>query len=361
MKQEGSTVLFRTNVESSSDEKPESYLFITMLLIDIRASIPSLQEKLHSADYTSISERLARAYDIISAFIGFLVRSLIADDDPNDTAFSAPMPVDLLLKLRTNISETMSLTIEHLRDRYDSSIAGAAGLHPSARTPNGPSSSTPLPIAWDTSNGIFEDPLTLSQLRSLSLWLRDEENAALRSEAAGTMDVLLALYQHSGDFDFRPPVLVAFEGILETPQGVEAFLHEEGWTPLSNDLANLLAIPDEHARGIEIVRVLLTIAESDIAGPAKEEWMSVIPLAHSSLTPSTLPSHQELPVAVAQLAIELLVKAPRGLRNLKIELAVGLLKSSQKLLNDETTAGESRDALVEVVEGLESLGFGRSM
>lgn len=209
MTPEGSAAIFNPQTKSSDpDQKPESYLFITMLLIDIRSTIPSLQEKLHSDDYQATSERLGRAYDIVSAFVGFLIQSLeMMSGDSDNPPSPVPMPVDLLMKLRTNISETMSLTIEHLRDRYDSSTAGAPGLHPSARS--SVDQSFPLHIAWEPSSGILADPLTLSQLRTLSLWLRDEENDALRREAAGVMDVMLALYQHDGEQDFRFPVLVA--------------------------------------------------------------------------------------------------------------------------------------------------------
>lgn len=208
MTPEGPAAIFKPfTTVTDTVSRPEPYLFITMLLIDVRSKIPSLQEKLHANDYSATSERLCRAYDILSAFIGFLVQSLEAMFV--SSVPSAPMPVEYLLKLRTNISETMSLTIEHLRDRYDSSIAGAAGLDPSARASLDQNS--PLPIAWDTSTGMFADPLTLSQLRTISLWLRDEENDALRKEAAGIMDVLLALYQHEGEQDFRSPVLVALQ------------------------------------------------------------------------------------------------------------------------------------------------------
>lgn len=208
---EGSEVIFNSRGHGSDlDQKPEIYLFITMLIIDIRSTIPSLHEKLHSDDFLAISERLSRAYDIVSAFIGFLIQRL--EMMSSDDSISGPLPVDLLLKLRTNISETMSLTIEYLRDRYDSSTAGAAGLHSAARSSIDQSS--PLPIAWDTSSGMFADRLTLSQLRTLSLWLRDEDNDALRREAAGVMDALLALYQYNGEQDFRYPVLVALEVCL---------------------------------------------------------------------------------------------------------------------------------------------------
>lgn len=357
MTPQGSSAIFGLHgKDNGTSEKPESYLFVTMLLIDIRSTIPSLQEKLHASDYAATSERLSRAYDLISAFIGFLIQSL-EDLFPDGSGPSAPLPIDLLLKLRTNISETLSLTIEHLRDRYDSSIAGAAGLHPSARTPNSASSSTPLPITWDTASSLFDDSLTLSQLRALSLWLRDEENDALRNEAAGIMDVLLALYQHNGEQDFRSPVLVALEGITQTPNGIEAFLGNEGWSPFANDLHIILAQPQHHALGLDIVRILLTVVESDIAGPAKEEWMAIVNLAQEYLTTSTPAKALELPIAISQLAVELLVRAPPGLRKKYHLPAQRLLTAARAQLGKGDLGGEDRDGLEEVVEGLVSLNL----
>ena len=360
---EGSHAVFNADDnDGKTDHKPKSYLFVTLLLVDIRSIIPSLQEKLHSTKYLDISERIARAYDIISAFIGFLVQSLEAmdDNDGNDDCgpeFSAPLSIDLLLKLRTSISEAMSLTIEHLRDRYDSSTAGAAGLHPSARTTSQGSSNI-LPIAWDTSSGISKDPLTLSQIRALSLWLRDEEIDALRREAAGVMDVLLALYQATSDQDFRYPVLLALEGIIEVPEGVEAFLREEGWAILSNDLQKILSISEEHARGIEVVRVLLAVLESDVTGPTKEDWMAIVELARQPIVHASDTTNLELGVAICQLAVELLVRAPRGIRNRRRDAVVELRRYAAGLLTNEgVVSGDIRDGLEEVVQGLDGLNF----
>ena len=360
---EGSQVVFGAKDKAGNpDEKPKSYIFVAVLLIDIRATIPSLQEKLHSAEYPDISERIARAYDILSAFIGFLVRSLEGldsdneDEGPNRT-FSAPMPVDLLMKLRANISEVMSLTVEHLRDRYDASTAGAAGLDPSARTPS-KRSSNPLPIAWDTSNGISKDPLTLSQLRALSLWLSGEESDALRREASGVTDVLLALYRDRSDQDFRYPVLLSLEGILEIPEGIEAFLREEGWAVLAVDLENILGTPGEKDLGIEIVRVLLAVVEADVTGPAKEEWMSFVELARQSVAHAPDATDLELGVAISQLAVELMVRAPRGIRNRRRDTVVELLKSAEALLaKRDGVSGGVRDGLEEVVQGLGGVSF----
>ena len=360
---EGSHAVFcADDKDGKPDQKPISYLFVTVLLIDIRSTIPSLQEKLHSTEYPDISERVARAYDIISAFIGFLVQSLEAmdNDEENDgpgPAFSAPLPVDLLMKLRTSISEVMSLTIEYLRDRYDSSTAGAAGLHPSARNSN-EGVSNGLPIAWDTSNGMFKDPLTLSQLRTLSLWLRDEENDALRKEAAGIMDSLLALYRDTSDQDFRFPVLLALEGVMGTPDGVESFLREEGWACLATDLESILPIPTEHVRGVEIVRVLLAVVEADVTGSAKEDWMPIVELARQSVVHPSDKTSLELGVAICQLAVELMIRAPRGVRNRRRDAVLELRRYAAGLLMEkEGVSGEVRDGLEEVVDGLESLSF----
>jgi len=375
MTPEGSSAIFHTDPgqvpNNGVDHKPSSWLFVTMLLVDIRSTIPSLQEKLHSGDYPAVSARLVRAYDITGAFIRYLVHCLERMLDGDGTA---PMPIDLLMKIRVNISETTSLTIEYLRDRYDSSTAGAAGLHPDARSTNGESSSNPLPIAWDTSVGMFSDPLTLSQLSVLSLWLRDEENESLRKEAAGIMDVLLALYKEGDDRKaleeggdsatddgfriFRSAVLFALEGIIETTDGVEAFSREDGWALLAGDLTNLVPNSQEHPRGIEIVRVLLAVLESGAAGPAKEEWMSLVALANSALASTSDEADLEFGIAVSQLAVELLVRAPRGLRNKNRQSALRLLRRAEALSMKDYANGDIEDGLDEVVEGLESLAMG---
>ena len=376
MTPQGAFIFLRSECESNeTDQKPPCYLFVNMLLIDIRAIVPSLQETLNSEEYPAISLRLCRAFDLISSFIVYLIRSLdkMLDPESSELNHQAPMPVDLLLKLRTNISESMSLTIESLRDRYDASTAGAAGLHPDARSLNGNSSSKPLPIAWDTSNGMFSDSLVLAQLSCLSLWLRDEENEALRREAAGILDVLLALYGHCeqakglGDYIemtmnesriFRSAVLIALEGIVETVEGVEAFLHEDGWRLLADDLVEFSTQNEDFSQGIEIVRVLLAVLESGCTGPAKEEWMTLVGLATQILASSNADSSLEFGIAVSQLAVELLVRAPPNIRIKNTKAALKLLKRAEALSWKDHVNSGIEDGLEEVVEGLESLALG---
>ena len=268
--------------------KPSAYLFIKMLLIDVRSTIPSLQEKLNTPEYSKTSMRIAESFDITSNFIGYLVRSLDNDDDSNFSAGGSQLQLEAsqLLQLRTDISETLSLTIEHLRDRFDASVAGAAGLHPSARNVTDPSSSNTRAITWQASNmSMAEDHLTLSEIRALSLWLREDDNDALRKEAAGIMDVLLHLYSEArSGADFSSPVLIALEGILTVPEGVEAFLNEEGWSIVYQGLQTALRFEENTAeQGTEAVRILLIVVESDITGPSKEDWMNVVDMAVEAL------------------------------------------------------------------------------
>ena len=257
-----------------------------MLLVDIRSTLPSLQEKLNSPEYPATSSRIAESYDVISNFISYLIQSL-DEDSTSPGSQSISFEPSQLLQLRTDIAETMSLTIEHLRDRYDASVAGAAGLHPSARVDPNPLSSNPRTIAWESaSTSMSEDPLSLSELRTLALWLREDDNDALRREAAGILDVLLGIYKSEAQgSNIRSAVLTALEGIFEVPEGIEGFLREEGWEILVKDLQNILSVcrSEDEDRGLDVVRALLTVAESEVVGPAKQEWIQVVDLAVEAL------------------------------------------------------------------------------
>lgn len=291
----------------AKNETPFAYLLVSMLLVDLRTTLPGLLAQLNDSTYVTIAARLASAFDILSAFIGYLVRAL------EDDNVKLPLAPDNLLRLRKSIAETLSVTAEHLRDRWDAAVAGAYGLHPNARSPTAKDywgfSSTldaaGLPIAWDTATDelvVERDPLVLAAVRALALWLREDDNEPLRREAAGLADMLLGLYvtsKEKGNLDFRRPVLVALEGIStvdgsnvgdgENDYAYElstaALLLEQGaWKILSKDLVEIMygtcSAPNlaaDAARGIEIVRVLLPIVENERPG-AREEWMDILTL-----------------------------------------------------------------------------------
>jgi hypothetical protein len=333
------------------------------MLVDIKSSIPSFQEILNSSHYPATATRIASTYDIISAFIGFLVNVLDREESPSgDSKLSLPFSPSSLLQLRADISETISLTIEHLRDRFDASVAGASGLHPSARSRAEASPTAPLAITWDSSfSPMPQDHLTLGQIQTLALWLHEDDNDNLRKEAAGIMDVMLSLFSsEDGTLDFRAPVLMCLESIIIVPEGVNAFLAADGWSLLAKDLRNIVLgnSLDARQRGIDIVRVLLEIVQSDITGPSKEDWMHLVKLAARPDYPS--PSREagalDLRIAVAQLAVELLARAPRGVRRKYLAVAQALSRIIQAMRNDNSIAGEAKEGLEEIVSGLDELG-----
>lgn len=376
--------------------------------MDIKSSIPSLQEILNSSHYPKTSVRIACNYNILSAFIGHLVHILDEQESLSSGSISAFIfSPSLLLQLRADISETISLTFEHLRDRFDASVAGALGLHPSARARTEASPTAPLAIAWDSfENPIAQDPLTLAQIQTVALWLHENDNDSLRREAAGIMDVFLQLYSFETDSDvalhFQRPVLMALESIILVPEGINSFLAADGWTVLSKDLQIIVRVeppfPDDltHHRGVDIIRVLLDIAQSDITGPVQEDWMNIVdlaahpfsPLSCSSSSYSTDLAHDkearererevewtrelDLRIAIAQLAVELLVRAPKGARRRNLASARELLESMRALGRSsgqgKGNAGrkpreglqmgsEAREGLEEVLLGLEEFGI----
>lgn len=391
------SLLFRSRAKVSSESKPKSVLFIKLMIVDIKSSISSLQESLNSPDYPRISTRIACSYDIISAFIGFLIRMLDQEtSSPSDSKNSLTISPSLLLQLRSEIAETMSLTIEHLRDRFDASVAGAMGLHPLARSRTEANPSAPLAISWDSSHSPMpQDHLTLSQIQTLALWLHEDDNDTLRKEAAGIMDVLLSLYTASEDevtaLQFRSPVLMGLESIIIVPEGVDAFLVTDGWNILTKDLQNIvqaLSVSDSNSnsisssndsqsqRGIDVVRVLLDIVQSDVTGPAKDEWVNLVELAaaaasssSSSSSSSSIPNSNpnpphdlssstlDLRIAIAQLVVELLVRAPRGVRRKNLGSATRLQRVMKDMHRDENIVGEVRVGLEEVLMGLLELGI----
>jgi hypothetical protein len=307
-------------MDRANTDRPFGYLFVNLLLIDIRSSAPVLLEQLNGPNYPKVSRRLASAFDIVCMFIGFLVKSL--EDESMETLV---MPPDSLLKLRKGISETMSVTIEYLRDRWDASVAGAMGLHPEARVATAETAKgSHYTLAWDSMKAnADEDPFILSAIRALALWLREDENDSLRKEATGLTDMFMDLYQTSsaGQIDFRSPILVALEALTTLEKGRRILIDNEGWKVLTQDLTRILqgishASHDSAAsRGIEIVRVLLPVAEEERTGTA-EDWMNLITTAAAWDAPEDIqtPLVLEFEVAVLQLCTTLLTRASPGMR-----------------------------------------------
>lgn len=317
-------LLFENSSSKNLDLRPFSYVFVSLLLIDIRSTISTLLPELNNSSYLEISQRLSAAFDIISSFLGVLLQSL---DTPNHSTLK--LTPDLLLRLRKDIAETFSLTIEFMRDRWDASIAGAAGLHPSARsTPLG----SRLGLTWESmSNHVSTDPLLFAATRALAIWIREDENENLRCESAGLMDMWIDLYERRSNdqdiLDIRYSIALALEGVMSIYDGVESFLIQDGWKVFANDLNHIIRYTNdfhssdweflitEATRGIQVVRILLIIVDHPNTGSVEEAWMSVVKSATGIKVGSEpLPFViTEFQIAMLQLSLALLTKAADGM------------------------------------------------
>lgn len=313
----------------TSEGKSLPFLLTNLVLIDIRSTCPTLLTSLNTPSYAKTSRRIAAGYDVISSFIGFLLWSL--DDD------HAPiiMDSDLLLKLRKSISETIAVTVEYLRDRWDASYAGAMGLHPEARSSTAHTSTgSHLTLAWDSAeDNADDDPLVHAAVRTVAIWVREDEGTQLRKEASGLLDMLLELYRLGREkrTDPRLPVLVAVEGIMGASKGREKFLANDGWDVLVSDLLDILersATEGSEAdarRGIEIVRVLMQVVEEEETG-TREAWMDAITRVAAWCVPKGRQADvvMEMQLAVLQLCASILLGAGRGMRE-RYKLSVAAL------------------------------------
>lgn len=317
-----------------------------------------LLEQLNNPEYQASSTRIASALDVICIFIGFLVRCL--EDESLDTVI---MPPDNLLKLRKGISETLSIAIEFLRDRWDAAVSGAMGLHPDARTGKAETvTGSHRTLGWDSAtNPVEDDPLTLAAIRALALWLREDDNDQLRREALGLMDVFMDLYKRPADggLDFRSPILVGLEGLMAVDEGREGLLKHDGWKLLSQDILETLRTEptdlrsEDTSRGLDATRVLFDVVEQERAGTA-EEWMNLI-TAVAAWNPPEQDIQQaqgELQAAVLQLSCAVLARASPGLRSRYKHSISAIAGVAERLrVTDEATG----DSIREVQDTLASI------
>ena len=161
---------------------PRCYIFSTTLLIDIRATIPSLLEVLTTSMYSETASRLAASYDLVFAHLDYILQS---EDDDNNTVTTS-LPFNLVLKLRDDIAETIHLTIEYLCERYNTMSE----------------SSKPSDLLI-----MSQDLLVISQIGALGFWLHEDDTAS----ADDVLEVVLRLY--ACKTDIAPLCMGVLEGM----------------------------------------------------------------------------------------------------------------------------------------------------
>jgi hypothetical protein len=358
--------LFNETSSKNKDGKPFSYIFINLVLIEIRSTIPSLLESLASTSYTSTALRLAACYDIMSAFIMYLLQYLDQDADITEGPPESILTPEQFLRIRKDFAETLSLTLEFFRDRWDATVSGAGGLDPSAR--NDPN--TPLALTWDNpSVSPAGDPIVLAGLRALSLWLREDENIELQQEATSLMDMFMALYSSSAapdaEVDFRHAILTCLTGLLpESDDAVQLFLDQNGWNLLQEDLLrnivplNIGSAQPLSAHTQDIIRVLLLVVESETVPQTRLPWMTIVKQL-ADIKPPSLRDGEKLETLVGgwQLAVALIVKAPQNVKKTNSGNIKGIKQKAETILKEigRSFNVELIDSLKEVMDGLDGV------
>ncbi|TID14627.1 DUF1941-domain-containing protein [Venturia nashicola] len=358
--------LFNESACQNNDSNPFSYIFINLVLIEIRSTIPSLLESLASASYTSTALRLASCYDIMSAFILYLLQYLDQDADATEGPPPSVLSPEQFLRIRKDFAETLSLTLEFFRDRWDATISGAGGLDPTAR--NDPN--TPLALTWDNpSVSPAEDPIILAGLRALSLWLREDENVELAQEATSLMDMYMALYSSSMEenakVDFRHAILTCLTRlVVESDDAVQQFLDQKGWSLLQEDLAQNIALLDIDAtlplsrHTQDLIRVLISVVESETVPQTRLPWMAIVKQLAETKPPS-LRDEEKLETLVGgwQLAVALVVKAPQNIKRANAESIKSIQLKARAISREvkHSFNADLADGLGEVIDALKDI------
>ena len=336
-----------------TSEKPLSYLLLNLLTIDIRSTMPTLLTKLNRPEYPLDALRISSALEILPAWMSTVLGPIDASDDQDITENPLPMPADLLLKLRTNITETLSLCTDYIRDRWDASVSGVAGLDRAYRPKEAelPTGETRMTLTWDSRHVSADgDPVILSALRAVAVWvLEEEDETPLRAELVGLVDVMVDLYEESattstlslprhpkrnnekdeteaaggGDgaesdgeehnehttamrsaareirgrtLDFIPSILTAFEALARDTQSA-AQLHRHGVVPLLQ--SDLLAILDYTAEA-----TMTRCSHSPSNPPPSQQQQQQIEKDHGEIVKAQLLRGEQVSATLSYLVAE---------------------------------------------------------
>ncbi|KAL8883397.1 MAG: hypothetical protein Q9215_008250 [Flavoplaca cf. flavocitrina] len=182
----------RSSAMSSPSAKPAAWVFIQQRLIDIRSSIPSLMDSPGDGDEL-MSSRLAQCYHLVTAFIYSLAERSESMSEENDVEL--PYHPALLLRIREDMSNMCSLTMEYLSGRFEASEANKS----IRRTPRGNKTVRFKSVHKDSLPKMAKDELVVHQLRMLSYWFQEDDSEVLRKEArSGLMKVCIGLYSEAG-------------------------------------------------------------------------------------------------------------------------------------------------------------------
>ena len=193
----------QSSAMSSLTAKPAAWIFIQQRLDDIRSSIPSLMDPSGDVDQF-MWFRVARCYELVIAFIKNLIEKSESMSEENN--IELPYHPALLLRIREDMSNLCSLTMEYLCDRFEAWEANKT----IRRAPRGNKTDRFKSVHKDTIPNMAEDELVSRQLLMLSYWFEEDDSEVLRKEArSGLIKVCIGLYSEAEDL--RTPLSIIME------------------------------------------------------------------------------------------------------------------------------------------------------
>ncbi|KAI5776655.1 Neurochondrin-domain-containing protein [Geopyxis carbonaria] len=216
----GSLFFAADDADKQESNKPFSYIFIQLVIIDAQAAFSTLVEQINSPLYPDLVRRQASCFDIIVAYLTFLSNA--------SSLSEIGLEPSLLLRTRNDIGETFKLSLEFLQDVWHSTLpVFADGAIKSEEEAHATCSVLP--------SKAYTNSLVTSIVRALSLWLQEDDS--LRKEAACVVGLLLDLWKTSdAGIEVKSWIVAALDGITEETPGRKEFLDQGGCEILWNDI-----------------------------------------------------------------------------------------------------------------------------
>ncbi|KAG4303491.1 hypothetical protein PCANB_000219 [Pneumocystis canis] len=226
---------FVLSCASNPEEARTFCIFFTNLTcVDIRSILPTVMKKLTSKEISEEYQRLSTDYEILESVIIYL-----------SSAENLIFQSSELLLLQRSFKEAFEESIDFLKDRWESLKKNKNKLEM-----NYPD--------------ISDDLIVISSVRSLCLWLKEDES--LVNYAISIMDMFMYLWKGKSSYniDYRLWICNGLQGIVVTEEGWNHFCNLGFWDVISVDLMrNYLEESDEYFMyiGLSEYELLLQIVE----------------------------------------------------------------------------------------------------
>ncbi|KTW27931.1 uncharacterized protein T551_02898 [Pneumocystis jirovecii RU7] len=235
---------------ASNQEEARTFcvLFTSLASVDIRSILPTIMKKLASKDISDESQRLSTDYEILESMIIYLSNS-------ETIIFQASE----LLLLQRSFKEAFEESIDFLKDRWENLKKNENSC------------------SKENFSDIFSDLIIVSSVRSLCLWLKEDES--LRKYALPIMDIFIYLWKEKNSYniDYRLWICNGLQGMITTEEGWNNFHDLKFWNIISTDLIkNESEKSDKYFTYIGLSECELLLQAVDKYQKPEENWLNII-------------------------------------------------------------------------------------